>query len=175
MVLLNNAWGFGSEELPAAQATLMKMIVEGIMGGQLPWILVFMGVFLALALEIVRVPVMPFAIGLYLPVQLSACIMVGGVVRLVFDKMKMKSEEERKRRTTNGTLYCAGLIAGEGIVGIVLAVFAVIQTGGGKTLADVLGELFNLTGAVGTIAALVLLGLMVFSLVAFSNRKSEKK
>ena len=175
MVLLNNAWGFGSEELPAAQATLMKMIVEGIMGGQLPWILVFMGVFLALALEIVRVPVMPFAIGLYLPVQLSACIMVGGVVRLVFDKMKMKSEEERKRRTTNGTLYCAGLIAGEGIVGIVLAVFAVIQTGGGKTLADVLGELFDLTGAVGTIAALVLLGLMVFSLVAFSNRKSEKK
>lgn len=174
MVLLNNAWGFGSEELPAAQATLMKMIVEGIMGGKLPWLLVFMGVFLALALEILRVPVMPFAIGLYLPVQLSACIMVGGVVRLVFDKMKMKSEEERKRRTTNGTLYCAGLIAGEGIVGIILAVFAIIPMGD-VTFADKLGTLFNLTGAAGVIAGLVVLALMIYSLVVFANRKTGNK
>lgn len=173
MVLLNTAWGFGSEELPAAQATLMKMIVEGIMGGQLPWILVFMGVFLALALEILRVPIMPFAIGLYLPVQLSACIMVGGVVRLVFDKMKMKSEEERKRRTTNGTLYCAGLIAGEGIIGIILAVFAIIPMADG-TFADWLGGRFNLTGAVGTICGLIVLALIVFSLVSFSKRQSGK-
>ena len=65
LYLLNAAWGYGGAEVPAPQATLMKMIVEGIMGGNLPWNLVFIGVFLAIALEILRVPVMPFAIGLY--------------------------------------------------------------------------------------------------------------
>ena len=57
----------------------MKMIVEGIMGGNLPWALVFIGVFLALGMEILRIPVMPFAIGLYLPIYLNATIMIGGV------------------------------------------------------------------------------------------------
>ena len=60
----------------------MKMIVEGIMGGELPWTLVFVGVFLALGLEILRIPVMPFAIGLYLPIYLNTTIMIGGVVRM---------------------------------------------------------------------------------------------
>ena len=80
LYLLNAAWGYGGAEVPAPQATLMKMIVEGIMGGNLPWNLVFIGVFLAIALEILRVPVMPFAIGLYLPIYLNASIMIGGVV-----------------------------------------------------------------------------------------------
>ena len=95
MSLLNKAWGFGSAEIPAPQATLMKMIVEGIMDAKLPWVLVFMGVFLALALEVLRVPVMPFAIGLYLPIYLSCGIMVGGVVRLFLDK---KKEAEAKKK-----------------------------------------------------------------------------
>lgn len=74
LYLLNAAWGYGGAEVPAPQATLMKMIVEGIMGGNLPWNLVFIGVFLAIALEILRVPVMPFAIGLYLPIYLLSLI-----------------------------------------------------------------------------------------------------
>ena len=85
LYLLNAAWGYGGAEVPAPQATLMKMIVEGIMGGNLPWNLVFVGVFLALGLEILRIPVMPFAIGLYLPIYLNATIMIGGVVRMVMD------------------------------------------------------------------------------------------
>ena len=83
LYLLNAAWGYGGAEVPAPQATLMKMIVEGIMGGNLPWNLVFIGVFLAIALEILRIPVMPFAIGLYLPIYLNASIMIGGVVLMV--------------------------------------------------------------------------------------------
>ena len=71
LYLLNAAWGYGGAEVPAPQATLMKMIVEGIMGGKLPWTLVFIGVFLAIGLEILRIPVMPFAIGLYLPIYLN--------------------------------------------------------------------------------------------------------
>ena len=88
LYLLNAAWGYGGAEVPAPQATLMKMIVEGIMGGNLPWNLVFIGVFLAIALEILRVPVMPFAIGLYLPIYLNASIMIGGVVRMFMDRRK---------------------------------------------------------------------------------------
>ena len=83
LYLLNAAWGYGGAEVPAPQATLMKMIVEGIMGGNLPWNLVFVGVFLALGLEILRIPVMPFAIGLYLPIYLNATIMIGGVILMV--------------------------------------------------------------------------------------------
>ena len=95
LYLLNAAWGFGSEELGAPQAMLMKMIVEGVMENNLPWTLVFIGVFLAIAVEILGIPVLPFAIGVYLPVQLNACIMVGGLVRLVFDKMNMKDKKKK--------------------------------------------------------------------------------
>ena len=125
LYLLNAAWGYGGAEVPAPQATLMKMIVEGIMGGNLPWNLVFVGVFLALGLEILRIPVMPFAIGLYLPIYLNATIMIGGVVRMVMDARKNVDEKTKEQQSTDGTLYCAGMIAGEGLVGILLAIFAV--------------------------------------------------
>ena len=104
LYLLNAAWGYGGAEVPAPQATLMKMIVEGIMGGNLPWNLVFIGVFLAIALEILRVPVMPFAIGLYLPIYLNASIMIGGVVRMFMDRRKNVDEETKTKQTTDGTL-----------------------------------------------------------------------
>ena len=86
LYLLDSAWGFGSEQLGAPQATLMKLIIEGVMEGNLPWALVFIGVFIAITVEILGIPVLPFAIGVYLPVQLNACIMIGGLVRLALDK-----------------------------------------------------------------------------------------
>ncbi len=124
LYLLDAAWGFGTEQLGAPQAMLMKMIIEGVMDGNLPWTLVFIGVFLAIAVEIVGIPVLPFAIGVYLPVQLNACIMVGGLVRLIFDKMN-KEPKEKDAIISDGILYCSGMIAGEGLVGILLAIFAV--------------------------------------------------
>ena len=114
LYLLNAAWGYGGAEVPAPQATLMKMIVEGIMGGKLPWTLVFIGVFLAIGLEILRIPVMPFAIGLYLPIYLNAAIMIGGVVRMFVDGRKNVDDKKKEEQATDGTLYCAGMIAGEG-------------------------------------------------------------
>lgn len=125
LYLLDSAWGYGGAEVPAPQATLMKMIVEGIMGGNLPWNLVFTGVFLAIALEVLRIPVMPFAIGLYLPIYLNTSIMIGGVVRWFMDSRKNVDAKLKEEQTTRGTLFCAGMIAGEGLVGILLAVFAV--------------------------------------------------
>ena len=166
MSLLNKAWGFGSAEIPAPQATLMKMIVEGIMDAKLPWVLVFMGVFLALALEVLRVPVMPFAIGLYLPIYLSCGIMVGGVVRLFLDKKK-EAEAKKKEMISNGTLYCAGMIAGEGLVGILMAVLAIIKVGD-NSIGAIIGGLFNLSGAAGNIVGLIVLALMILSLLKFS-------
>ena len=166
MSLLNKAWGFGSAEIPAPQATLMKMIVEGIMDAKLPWVLVFMGVFLALALEVLRVPVMPFAIGLYLPIYLSCGIMVRGVVRLFLDKKK-EAEAKKKEMISNGTLYCAGMIAGEGLVGILMAVLAIIKVGD-NSIGAIIGGLFNLSGAAGNIVGLIVLALMILSLLKFS-------
>ena len=95
------------------------------MGGNLPWTLVFVGVCLAIGLEILRIPVMPFAIGLYLPIYLNATIMIGGVVRMFMDGRKKVDAKTKERQITNGTLYCAGMIAGEGLVGIFLAILAV--------------------------------------------------
>ena len=165
LYLLNAAWGYGGAEVPAPQATLMKMIVEGIMGGNLPWNLVFIGVFLALGLEILRVPVMPFAIGLYLPIYLDATIMIGGLVRMFMDRRKNVDEETKTKQSTDGTLYCAGMIAGEGLVGILLAIFAVF----GINLS--LGDSVNF----GNIGGVVLMILMILSLLKFSLWKKNKE
>ena len=164
LYLLNAAWGYGGAEVPAPQATLMKMIVEGIMGGKLPWTLVFVGVFLALGLEILRVPVMPFAIGLYLPIYLNATIMIGGVVRLLMDKRKNVDEKTKERQATDGTLYCAGMIAGEGLVGIALAILAVA------------GINMDLSGSInlGNIGGVALMVVMILSLLKFSVWKKNK-
>ncbi len=168
--LLDTAWGFGGDELAAPQATLMKMIIEGVMDGNLPWGLVFIGVFIAVVVEIIGIPVLPFAIGVYLPVQLNACIMVGGLVRLAVDKMK-KPEEEKKRITNDGILFCSGMIAGEGLVGILLALLAVF---GLDKVIDISGYL-NLPDGVAKAAGLVVFGLVILSLLKFSVWKKNKK
>ena len=164
LYLLNAAWGYGTAEIPAPQAQLMKMIVEGIMGGNLPWGLVFVGVFLAICLEILRIPVMPFAIGLYLPIYLNATIMIGGVVRGLLDRRKGVDEKTKTAQSTDGTLYCAGMIAGEGLVGILLAVFAVF------------GISLDMSGIVnfGNIGGVVLMIIMILSLLKFSIWRKKK-
>ena len=122
LYLLDKAWGFGSEQLAAPQATLMKLIVEGVMDANLPWALVFTGAAIAVVVELIGIPVLPFAIGIYLPVQLNACIMVGGLVRLALDKLCKKNKEAV---VNDGILFSSGMIAGEGLVGIALALLAV--------------------------------------------------
>ncbi len=170
LYLLDMAWGFGSEELAAPQATLMKMIIEGVMEANLPWTLVFIGVFIAVIVEILGIPVLPFAIGVYLPVQLNACIMVGGIVRLVFDKMK-REEKEKEKIISDGILFCSGMIAGEGLVGILLALLAVA---GVDKLLDISGVL-NLATPWAEIGSLIVFALVVLSLLKFSVWKKSKK
>ena len=169
LYLLDSAWGFGSDELAAPQATLMKMVIEGIMGGNLPWGLILIGVCIAVIVEIIGIPVLPFAIGVYLPVQLNACIMVGGIVRLFFDRMK---EGKKKTETVNnGILFCSGMIAGEGLVGILLAVLAVFGVGEVLDLSGVL----NLPAWASNLGSLVVFGLVILSLLCFTVLKKNKK
>lgn len=167
LYLLDAAWGYGGAEVPAPQAGLMKMIVEGIMGGNLPWGLVFIGVFLAIALEILRVPVMPFAIGLYLPIYLNATIMIGGIVRGLMDRRKNVDAKTKEDQVTNGTLYCAGMIAGEGLVGILLAILTVFGV----------NNVFNLGAKginFGNIGGVIFMAVMILCLLKFSLWKKKK-
>nr|WP_297934661.1 oligopeptide transporter, OPT family [uncultured Lachnoclostridium sp.] len=164
LYLLSAAWGYDSSELPAPQATLMKMIVEGVMNGNLPWGLVGTGAFLAIVVELLGIPVLPFAVGLYLPVHLSAGIMVGGLVRFVIEKNKKDVEP--------GILFASGMIAGEGLVGILLAVFAIVPVGK-KTLAQVCD--FSGSFSFGMIGSLVFFAGLVALLYYFAVRKKESK
>lgn len=171
LYLLDTAWGFGSEELAAPQATLMKMIVEGVMSAELPWNLVIVGAFIAVIIEIIGIPVLPVAIGIYLPVHLNACIMTGGIIRLVFDKMK-KKKEEKEAIISDGILFCSGMIAGEGLVGIILALSAIF---GIDKIIDISGKL-DLPEWASSIGSLVMFGLIILSLLKFSvwkKRRSE--
>lgn len=125
LVLLHRAWGFGSDAISAPQATLMKVIVEGIMDGGLPWGLIGIGAGLAAVLALLRVPVMPVAIGMYLPVGLGVTMFIGGLLRAIGSRGQhslfgLRLGEER------GTLFSAGLVAGEGLCGIVLALVALL-------------------------------------------------
>lgn len=164
LYLLNSGMGYGSQELPAPQAELMKMVVEGVMKGNLPWALIFAGIFIGLVVEIMGIPVMPFAVGLYLPIYISLPMMVGGLIRLFVDKKKGMTEEERKAANNRGILYSSGLIAGEGLVGILLAAFAAAK------LNIDLSSSFSL----GSIGSLILFALLAVSLLRMVMKKEDK-
>ncbi len=168
LILLDQAWGFGSEQISAPQATLMKMIIEGVMGGNLPWALVFIGAFISIAFEVVGISALPVAIGLYLPLELSSTIMLGGLARLFLDKRKEKKGiKEKNADASDGILFCSGMIAGEGLVGILLAILAVLG----------IDTALNLSGIIDTgwIGGVVLLGIMVAMVVYVSRDKRNEK
>ena len=162
MILLNSAYGFGTDALAAPQATMMKMIIEGVMNGNLPWALIFIGAFISIAVEILGIGALPVAIGLYLPLELSATIMLGGLVRLFTDKKRAAKNENGK-----GILFCSGLIAGEGIVGVLLAIFAVTGLLDKMNLSSVIPS--------GNVQAFILLALVVAAVwYAAKGKKNEK-
>lgn len=162
LILLNSAWEFGTTELSAPQATLMKMIIEGVMDGNLPWALVFIGVFIAIVVEILGISVLPVAIGLYLPLELSTTIMIGGLIRWYVDKKKGSKKTDD---ADSGILFCSGMIAGEGLVGIILAILAVAGVSDKLNLSGVLN-----TGLVGGIVLTVVMVACVLK-AAFGSRK----
>ncbi|HLR40961.1 MAG TPA: oligopeptide transporter, OPT family [Virgibacillus sp.] len=120
LVLLDNAYGFGSAELPAPQAMLMSMVVEGIMNGDLPWNLVFIGMAMAAMVELFGIGSLPFAVGLYLPIHLTSPIMIGGIIKGIITR-RTKNKADFKEKNERGILLASGYIAGEALMGVIIA------------------------------------------------------
>jgi len=140
----------------------MKMIVEGVMSGDLPWALIFIGAFITIVIELLGIPSLAVAIGLYLPLELSSTIMVGGIIRYIVDKKSGAKEGDAGK----GVLFCSGMIAGEGIVGIILAILAVIGV-------DVAIDLSNAVNT-GIIGGIIVFALMIFCVYKYAMPSKKK-
>ena len=120
VLLLAQAYGFGGEELPAPQATLMQLVIDGVLAQSLPWTLVGIGAGIAVVAELLRIPSLPFAVGVYLPVSTMMPVFLGGLLRLVLQR-RAATDEERLARRDSGILLGSGLVGGEGLVGVMIA------------------------------------------------------
>jgi putative OPT family oligopeptide transporter len=141
VLLLGNTYTFGTKEIPAPQATLMKTIIEGVLAGSLPWSLVLSGGGLAIGAMLCGVSGLAFAIGVYLPLSSMLAIFVGGCMRALAEKGRAKLAEGQ---SDPGILAASGLVAGEGLAGILVAVLAwrqIIPKSAAPKLAGIPGEI----------------------------------
>ncbi|HYO71416.1 MAG TPA: OPT/YSL family transporter, partial [Archangium sp.] len=164
LLFLGKAYGFGSQELPAPQATLMKTLIEGLMSGSLPKDLVLAGAGLSVGAMLAGVNGLGFAIGVYLPLAAMAPIFVGGVARRLADGWSRQAQEEAEAEGGPGVLAASGLVAGEGLAGLAVAVL-VGGFGYARPTVPVL------EAGVGSLAALALVvGLCAFLVRAGRSR-----
>jgi putative OPT family oligopeptide transporter len=119
VLLLAETFGFGGTELPAPQATLMKVVIDGVIDQSLPWGLVAIGAGIALLAELLRIPSLPFAVGVYLPLSTMTPVFLGGLLRWVLTRRQPESAAEA--RTERGVLMGSGFVGGEGLLGVGLA------------------------------------------------------
>jgi putative OPT family oligopeptide transporter len=151
--LLGETYTFGSPDLPAPQATLMKTVIEGVLAADLPWGLVAIGAVFALIIQLLGIPALPFAVGMYLPLSSTTPIFVGGVVSHFMEKKG--DQQEIASRREKGVLLSSGLIAGEGMLGVVIAAFAFIVGSKPTGVGIDLGEFASLAGFLLLIGFLV--------------------
>jgi len=123
ILALNNAYGFGGEELPAPQANMMMLVIDGVLQAEIPWTFVLVGVGLAVVAELVRIPSLPFAVGIYLPITTMMPIFLGGLIRKILEG-RQKSKAARENVREQGVLYASGLIGGDGLMGVGIAFWA---------------------------------------------------
>ncbi len=126
VLLLAGTFGFGSEELPAPQATLMKLVIDGVLDQNLPWGLVAIGAGIAIAAELLRIPSLPFAVGVYLPVSTMTPIFLGGMLKLWLER-SAENEQQAMDRRDRGVLLGSGFVGGEGLLGVAIAGVAFFQ------------------------------------------------
>lgn len=163
-IKFQKAYGIGSEKLPAPKASIMASLIKGLLDQKLPWTLVLLGVSIALIAELCGIQVLPFAVGVYLPVSTSAPIFVGGLVRyLLMRKTKMTETEVDAGR---GTLYASGLIAGGALAGLAIAAVA------GFDLEEKFGIGPKLFLGLSSSNAF---GLFIFAILAFTLYKFGRK
>jgi putative OPT family oligopeptide transporter len=119
--LLDKAYTLGSSLMPAPQGTMMALIAKGVMEGNIPTTPVVIGVVIGVVLELLKLPILPFAIGLYLPLSLSTSIMIGGIVATY-----VKRKNADGTALDNGTITASGLVAGDAATGVVIALLTVL-------------------------------------------------
>ncbi|MCR1875803.1 oligopeptide transporter, OPT family [Paraclostridium bifermentans] len=134
ILLLSNQLTITGDNPPFAlpQANLMSTLTSGIMSGQLPWVMIIVGVFMAIVLYFLGLPIMTVAIGFYLPIATTSIILVGALIRVFVEKTS-KSEQEKEGKVSNGISLSSGLVAGGsiiGLIGIILQVTGVIKSAG---------------------------------------------
>jgi putative OPT family oligopeptide transporter len=166
VVTLGEVYGFGSRDLAAPQATLMKTVVDGVLQANLPWNLVLIGGSFAIVAELLSVPSLPFAVGIYLPLSTMTPVFIGGVIKYFVEaKRNSKTKDIAERQTDTGVLLSSGLIAGEGIMGVLIAGYAVLTTMRPE------GVSFGLTGIAGDWVSFLIFGLLGFYLFTLATKK----
>jgi putative OPT family oligopeptide transporter len=154
--LLHKTYVIGSRALPAPQANLMALVIKGVMENTLPWILVFIGAASAMVAELLGVPSLAFAVGLYLPLHLSVPVIIGGLIKGYIDK-KYDNSPKYEDINESGILYSSGLIAGEALLGVILAGFAYFKIPlefiriGGKNMSAILSLIMFLAISVSLV------------------------
>ncbi len=154
--LLGEAFQFGSEIIPAPQAQLMKTVIEGVLGGDLPWGLVLIGGVFAVVAELLGIPSLPFAVGIYLPLSTMTPIYVGGLIRHFMIKKTKDDEKIDTEKKDKGILLSSGFIAGEGLAMVVVAAYAYST----KSLPAGIG--LDLGGFAALAAFILLAGFLVY-------------
>ncbi len=119
--------GLGGAELPAPQSVLMKLVIDGVLDQNLPWTLIFIGVGIGLGASMFKVPVLAFAVGVYLPLHTMAAVFVGGLTRHLITRNQDPDEAERRRE--RGVLFGSGLVGGGGLTGVLLALWVAVRGG----------------------------------------------
>ena len=133
LILLDKQFALGSAELPAPQGILMKLVIDGVLDQNLPWVLIFIGVAIALVASLFRMPVLAFAVGVYLPMYTMAAVFAGGLLRWWLTRGG--EEKDRERTRERGVLFGSGLVGGAGLTGVVLALWVAVQ--GGKRIQGI--------------------------------------
>ncbi len=147
----------GSDKLPAPQGTLMATLIQGILGQKLQWGFVFVGAGLAVAIQVMGISALAWAVGAYLPLSTTMPIFVGGVIRFIVERMTGREEQESE--VSSGMLYSTGLVAGGSVAGVLIAGLSMIEWNKGKNnaLAWIQGHAGHLAERQGRFADLVAL------------------
>jgi putative OPT family oligopeptide transporter len=168
VIALSRAYGFGTEELPAPQATLMKLVIDGVLSQSLPWLLVAIGAGIAIVVELFRIPSLPFAVGVYLPVATMVPVFFGGLLRWWLER-RAASHDQREDRREAGVLLGSGLVGGEGLMGVGVALAAGWAVARGREPWSIGVEWL---GAAGPWVAAAIFAAMIWWFARVCTRKS---
>jgi len=156
--------GLGGEELPAPQAVLMKLVIDGVLDQNLPWALIFIGVGIGVGASFFKIPVLAFAVGVYLPLSTMGAVFLGGLLRWALTRKQTPEEAERRRE--EGVLFGSGLVGGGGLTGVLLALW--VGARGGEPIQ---GFPINVSPVLVQVLAALTIGAMMALLVWHVKRE----